>query len=184
MKQALRLIDIQNDYFCNGNMELVAMEEAAKNAQKLLLRFREEKQSIFHIQHLSIRPQATFFIPNTEGVKTHDLVVPISDEAIIQKHFPNSFRDTMLLEKLKEAEIEEVVICGAMSHMCVDATTRAAFDFGFHCSVIDDACATRDLQFKDKVVEAENVHVSFMAALAVPYAKIISTHDYLTQSQV
>jgi len=178
MKHGLILIDIQNDYFTGGKMALVGMDKAANNAKKLLDKFRKEKLPIFHVQHISKRAGAAFFLPDTEGVKIHESVAPLPNEMIVQKNFPNSFRDTSLLHQLNDANIEEIVICGAMSHMCVDATTRAAFDLGYNCVVIEDACATRNLQHKDKVVEAENVHAAFMAALAVLYAKIVSLNDF------
>jgi len=178
MKQGLILIDIQNDYFTGGKMELVGMDRAANNAKKLLDKFRKAKLPIFHVQHISNRAGALFLLPDTEGVKLHESVAPLSNEIAVQKNFPNSFRDTSLLNHLNDANIEEVVICGAMSHMCVDATTRAAFDLGYHCVVIEDACATRDLQHKDKVVGAENVHAAFMAALAVLYGKVVSLNDF------
>jgi nicotinamidase-related amidase len=75
--------------------------------------------------------------------------------------------------------VEAVVICGAMSHMCVDATTRAAFDYGFRCTVIEDACATRNLEHKGMIVDASKVHAAFMAALAVPYAKVLSVNEFI-----
>jgi nicotinamidase-related amidase len=62
-----------------------------------------------------------------------------------------------------------------MSHMCIDATTRAAFDLGFKCSVAEDACATRALEFGGRALPARDVHAAFMAALASPYAKVAST---------
>lgn len=154
------------------------MDKAAKNAKKLLDRFRKAELPVFHVQHISKRAGAAFFLPGTEGVKIHESVAPLPDEIVVQKNFPNSFRDTSLLNQLKDANTEEVVICGAMSHMCVDATTRAAFDFGYNCIVIEDACATRDLHHKSKVVEAGNVHAAFMAALAVLYAKVVSSNDF------
>ena len=178
MKQGLILIDIQNDYFPEGKMALVGMENAANNAKKLLDRFREVNLPVFHVQHISSRPGASFFLPGTEGVKLHESVNPLPDEIVVQKSFPNSFRDTALLNHLNGADVKRVVICGAMSHMCIDATTRAAFDFGFSCVVIDDACATHDLQHKGKAVEAEKVHAAFMAALEVFYAKVISLNDF------
>jgi nicotinamidase-related amidase len=178
VKQGLILVDIQNDYFPGGNFELVAVEQAAKNARKLLQQFRGKQSPIFHIQHISKQPQATFFLPNTKGAEIHESVTPQPDEMVIVKHFPNSFRETRLLEYLKSSEVEEVVIGGAMSHMCIDATTRAAFDFGFQCTVIEDACATRDLEYKGKTVKAAEVHAAFMAALAMPYAKVISTDEF------
>jgi len=178
MKRGLILIDIQNDYFTGGKMELFGMDKAANNAKNLLDTFRKAKLPIFHIQHISNRAGAAFFLPDTEGVKIHESVAPLPNEIVVQKNFPNSFRNTSLLNHLNDANIEEVVICGAMSHMCVDATTRAAFDLGYNCVVIEDACATRNLQHKDKVIKAENVHAAFMAALAVLYAKVISLNDF------
>jgi nicotinamidase-related amidase len=178
MQQALVLIDIQNDYFDGGAMQLVGMEAAAENAQRLLQHFRQTDQPRIHIQHLSVRPGAGFFVPETKGVEHHSSVAPLQGETVVQKNFPNSFRDTNLMDCLKSVQAEELIICGAMSHMCVDATTRAGFDFGFSCQVIEDACATRDLEFKGATVEAAKVHASFMAALAVPYAKILSADEF------
>jgi nicotinamidase-related amidase len=103
------------------------------------------------------------------------MVSPLEGENVVRKNYPNSFRETELLELLKDTEKDTVVICGAMSHMCVDATTRAAFDYGFNCVVVEDACATRELVFKDKTIQASYVHASFMAALSVPYAQVLTT---------
>ncbi len=178
VKQGLILVDIQTDYFSGGNFELVGTAQAAENARKLLHKFRDKQSPIFHIQHISQQPGATFFLPDTRGTEINESVVPQRDEIVIVKHFPNSFRDTHLLQHLKDIAVEEVILCGAMSHMCIDATTRAAFDFGFQCVVIEDACATRDLEYKGKIVKAAEVHAAFMAALAMPYAKVISTNDF------
>ena len=179
MKQGLILVDIQNDYFEGGSMTLRGMDEASNNARRILDRFRSDGAPLFHIQHLSIRPGASFFIPGTEGAEIHESVKPAEGEIVVEKHFPNSFRDTPLLEKLKSEDVEEVVICGAMSHMCIDATTRAAFDLGFRCVVIDDACATRDLLYAKRTLPAADVHAAFMAALAVPYAVLSSAQAFL-----
>ena len=149
------------------------MDAAAETAAGVLAGFRERQDPIYHIQHLSTRPGATFFLPGTEGAETHSSVAPAADEPVIQKNFPNSFRDTALLDTLRRDGIERLVICGAMSHMCIDATTRAAFDNGFACTVVSDACATRDLQFEGRTVPAADVHAAFMAALAVPYATVV-----------
>ncbi|MBD2102668.1 cysteine hydrolase family protein [Leptolyngbya sp. FACHB-261] len=178
LKQGLVVVDIQNDYFPRGNLELVGVEQAAENAQKLLQKFRDKQSPIFHIQHISKQPGATFFLPDTEGARIHESVAPQQEETVIVKHFPNSFRETDLLEYLKDSKVEEVVICGAMSHMCIDATSRAAFDFGLQCTVIEDACATRDLEHQGKIVEAAEVHAAFMAALAAVYAKVISINEF------
>jgi nicotinamidase-related amidase len=179
MTQALILVDIQNDYFPGGTMELVGMAGAADNARAVLESFRARNAPLFHIQHLSVRPDATFFVPATEGAEHNDVVAPQPGETIIQKNFPNAFRATDLEQQLRDAGIEQMVIVGAMSHMCIDATTRAAFDLGFQCTVVEDACATRDLEFNGKTIGADQVHGSFMAALAAPYAAVVSTASYI-----
>ena len=178
MNPGLILVDIQNDYFPGGRMELVGMQEAGEKARQLLSFFRENSWAIFYVQHVSIQENATFFLPETTGVQLHDCIEPRDGELRIQKHFPNSFRDTELRNELVKNSIKQVVICGAMSHMCIDATTRAAFDYGFDCLVIQDACATRDLEFDGKTIRAEKVHGSFMAALGSAYARILSVAEF------
>lgn len=179
MTQALILVDLQNDYFLGGAMALEGMDEAAANARQALAAFRDRGLPLVHIQHLSARPGATFFVPNTPGVEINAAVKPAAGEPLVQKNFPNSFRNTNLLDTLRGRGVTELYITGAMSHMCIDATTRAAFDHGFACTVLEDACATRALTFKGATVPAAQVHAAFMAALAVPYAKILSTRDAL-----
>ncbi|MCJ7772393.1 MAG: cysteine hydrolase [Desulfobacterales bacterium] len=176
MKKALIIVDIQNDYFPGGKMELVGMEAAAKNAKRVLELFRAKKMPIFHIQHISNRPGAIFFLPETDGAEIHESVFPKNSEAIVQKHFPNCFRDTSLQSQLQNLNVGEVIICGAMTHMCIDTTVRAAFDLGFRCLVVSDACATRNLEFGSVTIESSQVHAAFMAALSVPFAQVIDVN--------
>ena len=177
MTAALLIVDIQNDYFPGGRMELVGSNEAAARAGELLARFRETRLPVIHMQHVSLRPGATFFLPNTEGVKIHASVAPIAGETVIEKHFPNSFRETPLLDHLKKHAIDRLAIAGMMTHMCIDTTTRAAADLGFQCQLAHDACATRDLAFGDAKVAAREVHNAFLAALNGPFAKVLAAKD-------
>ena len=174
MKPALIIIDIQNDYFPGGKMELEGSPEASLQAAKLLESFRAKGLPLAHIQHVSNRPGASFFLPDTEGVNIHANVAPRAGETVLQKHFPNSFRETKLLEHLRALGVDHLVIAGMMTHMCVDATTRAAFDLGFSCSLAHDACAARALTFGDERVPAAQVQAAFVAALAGLYAKVQS----------
>jgi len=177
MQSALILIDIQKDYFPGGKMQLEGSPEASMRAAALLARFRDRSLPLIHIQHVSDRPGASFFLPDTEGVKIHANVAPLAGEAVVQKHFPNSFRGTTLLERLREFKAEHLVIAGMMTHMCVDATTRAAFDLGFSCSLAQDACATRALALGKVEVAAAQVHAAFLAALNGLYAKVQSAAE-------
>jgi len=178
-KTALILVDIQNDYFKGGGMELEGMEKAAGEASRLLSFFREKDMALFHIQHISIRPGARSFVPQTPGAEFHETVFPLEGEEVIVKHFPNSFRDTNLLSQLKDRHIDTLVICGAMSHMCIDTTVRAAFDLGFSCIVAEDACATRTLSFKGLDIPASSVHGTIMSSLGAVFAEVLSTQEIL-----
>lgn len=177
MRRALVIVDIQKDYFPGGTMELQGSIEASEKAKVLLAAFREKALPVVHIQHISVRRGATFFLPGTEGVKIHEHVQPRDREALFQKQYPNSFRETPLLDYLRENRITQLVIGGMMTHMCIDATTRAAFDLGFECILAHDACATRTLSFGGIIVPAEHVHASFVSALHGVYAKAVATGD-------
>lgn len=179
-KKALIVIDIQNDYFENGAIELVNPVEASLKAQKIIDFFRKQNLPIAHIQHLSADPSMPIFVPGTFGSEIHENVKPLEGEKVIQKYYPNSFKETDLLDFLKSNEVTDVVITGMMTHMCVDSTTRAAKDLGFECTVIADACASRDLEINGKKVKAEDVHHAFLSALSFFYAKIQNSDDFLT----
>lgn len=178
-RPALIVIDVQNDYFPGGKWEQVGMDAAADNVAALLTHFRASHAPIVHIRHEFASADAPFFTPGSDGAQIHPRAAPAEGEPVLLKHFINSFRETALLATLKAQQVDEVVICGAMSHMCVDACTRAANDFGFKVVVVHDACASRDLEFNGLRVPAASVHAAFMAALAFAYANVLSTRQLL-----
>ena len=180
MKRALVVVDIQNDYFPGGRKPLPGMGDASRRAADLLSFFRETGEPLFHVRHMAISRNATFFIPETEGIQIHSSVTPLPEEEVITKNHPNSFLQTSLLEMLRRVDPGQVVVCGAMSNMCIDATTRAASDFGFKCTVVHDACAASDLKFGDRFVAAADVHAAFMAALGAAYARMVTLAEFLT----
>jgi len=181
MDTALIIIDIQNDYFDKGTMTLVGAEKASENARLILDRFRAYSLPIIHIQHIAVRSNATFFLPNTIGAEIHENVKPLGQEKIIVKHYPNSFKETELLDYLRANNITELVICGMMTHMCVDATVRAAKDYGFNIILIGDACATKDLEINGQIAKAGEVQKSFLAALNYFYSTVKTTEHYLSE---
>jgi nicotinamidase-related amidase len=184
MNTALLIVDIQNDYFPAGKNPLEGSLEASMQARRLLETFRQADLPVVHIRHISIRPGAAYLLPGTLGADIHENVLPLKGEAVFQKHFPNSFRDTPLLDHLHQHEIERLVICGMMTHMCVDATVRAAFDYDFECWVAEDACATRALAFEGRSIPAEHVHYAFLAALRAVYARVLKVEEIIEQLAV
>ncbi|WP_326983398.1 cysteine hydrolase family protein [Chryseobacterium sp. MYb264] len=179
---ALLIIDVQNDYFPGGNMELVGANEAGENARKMLEYFRVNNLPVIHIRHIANNEGATFFLPNTPGAEINAVVAPKKGEKVIVKHYPNSFRDTDLQEYLQSKGIKNLVITGMMTDVCVESTTRAAFDLGYKNTIIGDACATRNRELNGEMIPAGIVHESFLAgvsALDNLYAIIVNTQDYI-----
>jgi len=178
LKTALLVIDIQNDYFPGGKYPLVNPLEAAQKAYMILQCFREQGGYHVHIQHVSKKRDATFFISGDRGTDIHDSVAHFEGEPIVYKHEPNAFLNTTLLELLRGWEIERLIITGMMTHMCVDATARAASDLGFQVILAEDACATRDLKYGDTTIPAEHVHKAFLAAL-ISYGKVMKSEEII-----
>ncbi len=178
-KTALILIDIQNDYFPGGAWEVHDMTQAAANAAMLLRAARDKGQMILHIRHEIPRENAPFFQPGSQGAEINATVTPQDGEEVILKNFPNAFRETPLQERLQQAGVTDLILCGAMSQMCIDTTTRAAADLGYTVALAHDACAARALRFGDTEVPAPLVHAAYMAALDGAFARVIATETIL-----
>jgi nicotinamidase-related amidase len=178
-KQALIVVDIQNDYFPQGKWPLVGADTAADNAARLIAAFRQAGDSVVHIRHEFTSDDAPFFTPGSKGAQLHPKVLNHADEPVVLKHFVNSFRETELQAILQQHGIERLVVVGSMSHMCIDGIARAAADMGYEVTVVHDACASRDLEFNGLVVPAAHVHAAFMSALGFAYANVVSTEQFL-----
>jgi nicotinamidase-related amidase len=180
MTKALLIIDIQNDYFAGGAMELVGSDAAARNAARILALFRDQSLPVIHVQHIALSSTATFFLPGTQGAEIHHYVTPADGEVLVTKHFPNAFRGTNLSETLESLGVKELTVMGMMTHMCVDTTVRAANDAGFQVTLVGDACATRNLEFEKRVVSAADVQASFLAAIDGSFGAVVSTGDLIS----
>lgn len=176
MSEALLIIDIQNFYF-EGKSRLAGCEEASRNAARLLDHFRINNKPVFHIVHEQDKPNLTEEERRLRGINAS--VQPREGEPVISKQTPGSFKNTQLRQLLKDKNIDELVICGMMSQMCVDTTTREAYDLDYKCTVIHDACATRSFTFNELEIPAEFVHATAMSALEFAFASVISCDEYL-----
>ena len=177
MKQALLLVDIQNNYFEGGKSKLHNPLLALSNIEKTLKLFRKKGFPIIHVQHINNQEGAAFFLSNTDGVRIHQYLAPLENEYLVIKHTPNSFFGTNLADILKENEIQDIVVCGMMSYMCIDTTVRACKHYGIRVTLLDDACATKDLSYNGKTISAEVVHNTFMASLNGMFAYVIKTNE-------
>lgn len=161
---ALLLIDIQEFYFPGGKLPLENPEAASQKAALVLKLFRDLKLPVIHIQHYG-------------GSPIHPDVAPIPGEKVITKQEANAFDRTDLLEYLKSLHVKRLVLCGMQTHMCLEAATRAAYDYGYNCIVVQDACATRALKWGDRTVSADDVQACTLASLDRFYAKVVNAED-------
>ncbi|MED1793577.1 cysteine hydrolase family protein [Brevibacillus nitrificans] len=175
MNTALLLVDIQNDYFKGGRNELFNTDTALAHAQEALSLFREKSLPIVHIQCILQEENAAFFLPGTEGIKIHEGVKPQSNEKVIVKHTPDSFFQTELQKHLESVNVTRLVICGMMSHICIDSTVRTAHRLGYEVILLGEACTTKDLVWNDAVIPAKTVHDTFMASLQDTFAQVMDT---------
>lgn len=169
-KTALLIIDVQEFYFPGGRMQLENPELAGMNAGLLLDHFRNTEMQVYHVRH-NFEP----------GGDIHPYVKPIEGEAVISKDQVNAFVGTGLLEMMQKDSIEQLVICGMQTHMCLEAAVRAAHDYGFTCLVAADACATRALQYEEHIIPAKNVHYSTLNTLQGSYARVLTTDVILRE---
>ena len=178
-KRATIVVDLQNEYLPTGKLPLVGIDAALANAGRVIAAARARGELLIHVRHEGAKADAPFFTPGTPGVQIIPAVAAEDGEPVIVKNYPNSFRGTQLKELLNSQGVKELVVIGAMSHMCIEATSRAAADFGYPVTVAHDACATMNLQFDGTMVPAAQVHAASMAALGFGYASITSTDKHL-----
>lgn len=175
MTEALLIIDIQNDYFPGGAMELVGSVEAGAVASTIQSHFREQGRAVINVQHIQTDADASFFREGTSGADIHVSMTPAPGEPHIVKHYPNAFRETDLDSLLRGLGVTDLVVIGMMTHMCVDTTVRAACDAGYSVRLVADACATLDLSYGGVSVPAASVQASYLAAIDGTFADVITS---------
>ena len=177
--QTLLIIDVQNDYFLGGKLPLQAADQALQQINRLVEYFNAQHWLVIYIQH--INPiGASFFAANSLGVELHPQLQYAANSLTIQKQHPNSFDRTDLQQQLDKIPSKSLVICGMMTHMCIDSTTRAAYELGYQSILINDATATRDLSYAEQMIRADAVQIAYLAALG-RFAKIQSCSEFLAQ---
>jgi nicotinamidase-related amidase len=178
-QSALVMIDCQNTYR-RGLMQLEGVEPALDEARRLLERVRALGVAVIHIQHDS-GPGSPYDIRAEIG-RIADKVKPLESEPVVVKHYPNSFVQTDLHERLQKLGVSNLVIAGFMTHMCVNSTARGAFNLGYRPTVVAGATATRPLPTATGgVVAASVLQEASLAALSDLFAVVVPRADDLPE---
>ena len=168
---ALIMVDCQNTYR-HGIMQLTNIEPAIIEAKKLLEMARALNVPIIHIQHDA--GVGSPYDVTAEIGQISSEVAPKNGENVITKNYPNSFVATPLEAQLKSLGIENLVLAGFMTHVCINSTARGAFNLGFKPTVVASACATRSLVGANgKVIDAQTMHDAALAAVRDIFAVVV-----------
>lgn len=166
MKQALLLIDLQNDYFPGGLFPLWNTDRTLSNILAAIAKAREAGILIVHIQHIA-NPQAgiaPFFNAGTDGANIHpDVLRAAPDAPIVTKEYADSFHHTNLEKVLSENVVEGLLVCGMMTQNCVTHTaiSKAAEKYKVH--ILPDCCTTVSEPIHLIALHAVSTRVPFTA---------------------
>ncbi|WLH14152.1 cysteine hydrolase family protein [Pseudomonas hefeiensis] len=172
----LIIIDAQKEYLA-GPLALSGMDAAVANIRQLLGAARAAGRPIVHVRHLGTH--GGLFDPQGERGEFITGLEPQGDETVVEKLLPSAFHGTELKKRLEDLGPLDLIVCGFMSHSSVSTTVRAAKNLGFRCTLVEDACATRDLPHKGGVLSAEHVHQTEMAIMADNFATLALTRDFI-----
>jgi nicotinamidase-related amidase len=183
-RTALLLVDFQREYF-DGKLPIPDGPSALASAQRLVEAAEKAGVFVIHIHHVAASPTAPLFASNSSGAEPVDAMRPAEHHATVIKRLPSSFAGTELLELLRQRECNRVIVCGLMTHNCVDATTRDALHLGFAPIVVADASATRDLPGVNggAMVPAQQLHSAVLAGLADRIADVMSCDEVVAMLQ-
>ena len=90
------------------------------------------------------------------GEAGHDIIpelYPLDSEVVIDKPGKGAFYATELGDVLQQYGIENLLVCGVTTEVCVNTTVREANDRGYRCVVISDGCASYFPEFKKATLE-------------------------------
>lgn len=169
----LVIVDAQKEY-AEGRLPLVGIDAAVTEIANLLKRARAAHTPIMHVVQNNPSPRPVF-TTGTALAEEFSSLAPLPGEFVIPKTLPSSFARTTLQETIEKTGRKNLIVVGFMTHMCVSTTVRAALDYGYRCTIVANACATRDLpDGQGGIVAAADVHRAELAALRDRFANIVA----------
>lgn len=166
---ALLLLDLQRGLCLpdgllggpSGLADQVAEREVLANAGRALANARSQGHKVIHVRlafdaayanrtNRSAR-FATYEDEGTMQIGTTDTefcdeVAPQAGEPVFSKGCVNPFPSTGLLATLHSQRIERLVLAGVATNLVVESTARDATDRGFAVQVLEDACASFNME--------------------------------------
>lgn len=148
--KALLVIDIQKDVVANALNTL----EIVSNIELLVSNARISSVPVIWVQHSD-----DYLKKGSIGWEIVDELKPLSDEVRIYKTHSSSFVETDLKEQLDSLGTKTLIITGAQTNYCVNATSNAGVELGYQVTLVSDAHTTEDLETEkaSELIEAKNL---------------------------
>lgn len=179
-KTALLIIDMQNDFVSEKGylglkgQELGMVRDTIPAIKGLLDYFRQNKMQVIYTQTAHYRYTNTenwvsrtaqksldpsICIPGTWGAEIIDELKPLENEAVVVKHRYDAFLDTDLHVVLRAGGIENLIIVGTQTNLCVDTTARTSYMMDYVTVMADDCISTPETEFHQPILD--NFHKNF-----------------------
>lgn len=164
MVKALLVIDVQEGIF-KLPAPLHDSENFLMRIKKLIIKARTSGVNIIYFQHCGAK--GTPIEQGAENWQIHRSITPQLGEHIIEKSTANIFHQTNLDEYLKQNRINELIICGFSTPMCIDTAIKVASDKGYKCTLVGDAHATTatPILSAEQIIDHHNFFLRNFAAV-------------------
>lgn len=176
MKQALLVIDVQNEYF-SGKLPVTFPPGSFENIQKAMDRAHESRMPVAVIQHTSPPGSATFR-KGTHEWELHDEVRSRHYDILIEKTLPGSFTRTGLQKWLDDRQITTVSIAGYMTQMCCDTAARQAFHRGYEVNFLSDATGTLSVSNTAGTISDADLHRAILITQQMRFSRVMTTDEW------
>jgi nicotinamidase-related amidase len=178
IKQALLVIDVQNEYF-SGKLPVTYPPGSLANIAAAIDAANLHGIPVIVIQHTAARPDSPTFVKGSVGWQLHPEIAKRKYSELFQKSLPSSFAGTGLEAWLKEQGITTLVISGYMTQMCCDTTAREAFHRGYTVKFLSDATGTLDYRNDAGTVTAECLHKTILIVQRSRFSTVMTTAAWL-----
>lgn len=180
MKEALLVIDVQNEYF-TGKLPVTYPRDSFERILTVMDHALAAQMPVAVIQHTNPAPEAATFKKGTSGWELHDAIKERQADIVLEKNLPGSFTGTGLEAWLKEKRISTITIAGYMTQMCCDTTARQAFHRGYKVNFLADATGTLAITNNAGSVSAEELHRAVLVTQAMVFSQVLTSDEWIRQ---
>ena len=145
----------------------------------LLAAWRRAGRRVFNVKHNSTEPGSSLR-PGAPGNAFKPGFAPAPGEALVEKTVNAAFIGTSLEDDLRAAGVDQIVVFGITTDMCVSTTARVGANLGFKVLVVGDACATFDQRTPDgDLLTAEALQLAHLTTLNSEFARVVKTDEVI-----